>query len=237
MNQIVCEKRSYGSRALQHAHDYNQLILPLTGSLHLKLNKEERSLSKDQFCFLSSGLEHGFRAEGANQFAVLDIPKWMVPVDGHSSSYRIDQAMDARWDAVRSLVLAEISTGRKGKLSALVDYIWSMMETESELKSITYMKENLSEPITMKELAMVENYHPSYFPEWFHRKTGLAPRDYLQRLRLQRAKELLEETNDSLLQIALAVGYEKQSSLTRLFKRLEGVSPRAYRKRIRNSAK
>jgi len=238
MHDLVLEKRSYGENAIQHAHSFSQLILPMTGSLELQLKGESISLSRDKFCFLPSGFTHGFHADGANQFLVLDIPQSITKQTGkRMSDYRIDQAMDARWEAVRSLVLSEIENGGKGNLKALLSYIWSMMEMEKELASVSYMKENLSRSITVKELATIENYNPSYFSEWFRKRTGQTPLVFLQRLRLEKAKELLERTNDSLLQIALAVGYEQQSSLTRLFMRFEGCSPRAYRVMSRNSDK
>lgn len=52
---------------------------------------------------------------------------------------------------------------------------------------------------------------------------------YIQKLRLQEAKQLLRETNYSMLAIAQQVGYEHQASLTRIFKQFEGMTPYAYR--------
>jgi len=238
MEKLICEKRSYGAQAIHHAHAYHQLILPLTGRLNLELEKQEIKLSNDRFCFLPSDYIHGFSAKGDNQFVVMDIPERLsCKNNGLLRSYKIDQAMDTRWDAIRSLLVAEIDQGKTGDLHALLNYIWSMMDREIELESVSFMKKNISKPITMKDLALLENYHPAYFAEWFYGKMGKTPQAFFRKLKVERAKELMEKTNDNLLQIALAVGYGQQSSLTRLFIREEGMSPSEYRKQIRNSAK
>ena len=70
----------------------------------------------------------------------------------------------------------------------------------------------------------------------FRRATGYAPSQYLQAIRLERARELLETTNDSLQRITDRVGYEDVSSFRRLFKQSTGLSPAEYRKRFRHSS-
>jgi AraC-like DNA-binding protein len=59
---------------------------------------------------------------------------------------------------------------------------------------------------------------------------GVSVQLYLQKLRLQEAKQLLRETNYNILAIAQQIGYEHQASLTRIFKQFEGITPRDYRK-------
>lgn len=67
----------------------------------------------------------------------------------------------------------------------------------------------------------------------FHRRftqaMGVAPLEYVQRLRVEQAKRRLERTSDAVKEIAWQVGYEDPSAFRRLFKRLAGVSPGKYR--------
>jgi len=71
------------------------------------------------------------------------------------------------------------------------------------------------------------------FKRRFTLATGLAPIDYVQRLRVEDAKRRLERTEDPIDEISWRVGYEDPAFFRRLFKRTTGMTPGAYRKRFR----
>lgn len=66
----------------------------------------------------------------------------------------------------------------------------------------------------------------------FRAATGYTPIDYVQTLRVEEAKQLLETETSSVEDIAFEVGYEDPNSFRRLFKRLVGVTPARYRERF-----
>ncbi|HSH42860.1 MAG TPA: helix-turn-helix domain-containing protein [Arenicellales bacterium] len=70
------------------------------------------------------------------------------------------------------------------------------------------------------------------FKRRFRAATGYTPIEYVQTLRIEEAKHLLETTGMSTDEIGAAVGYQDPSSFRRLFKRLTGVSPARYRQRF-----
>ena len=61
--------------------------------------------------------------------------------------------------------------------------------------------------------------------------------EYIKNLRIKKAKELMTETDLSILEIAQRVGYEHNSSFTRVFKEIEGISPAQFRKESKNMLK
>ena len=63
----------------------------------------------------------------------------------------------------------------------------------------------------------------------------LSPVEYIQKLRIEQVKELLRDTDLSIMQIAYEVGYNHNSSLTRLFKLHENITPANYRINIRKT--
>jgi transcriptional regulator GlxA family with amidase domain len=71
------------------------------------------------------------------------------------------------------------------------------------------------------------------FKRRFTTATGLSPIDYVQRLRVEDAKRRLERTDDSVDEISWRVGYEEAAFFRRLFRRITGMAPGAYRKRFR----
>jgi transcriptional regulator GlxA family with amidase domain len=74
---------------------------------------------------------------------------------------------------------------------------------------------------------------PSTFKRRFKAATGHTPIAYAQRIRVERAKRLLETSDEPIERISWAVGYEDPASFRRLFKRLTGLAPGAYRQRFR----
>ena len=79
---------------------------------------------------------------------------------------------------------------------------------------------------------IAENFAVAAPVEEMVRWSGLTPIAYVQRIRVERAKRLLETTDGSIEEISWAVGYEDPASFQRLFKRLTGLTPGAYRQRF-----
>ncbi len=66
----------------------------------------------------------------------------------------------------------------------------------------------------------------------FRAATGYSPMEYVQTLRIEEAKQMLEATTDSIEAIAIEVGYEDPNFFRRLFKRKVGITPARYRQRF-----
>ena len=97
---------------------------------------------------------------------------------------------------------------------------------------IDYIQQNYTEDIRLDELA--DKYHtsPPYLSRILKQSLGMTFVDYVSRLRVQRAKELLEKTDKSVTEIAQLSGFVNPSGFTRVFKASIGVSPSQYRKTI-----
>jgi transcriptional regulator GlxA family with amidase domain len=95
-----------------------------------------------------------------------------------------------------------------------------------------WLEEHFREPVSVSALAAVAGLGERTFLRRFRSATGEAPLAYLQQLRIDSARTLLETTEKSVDQITWDIGYENSSSFRRLFKRVAGMSPQAYRKRF-----
>lgn len=73
---------------------------------------------------------------------------------------------------------------------------------------------------------------PRTFKRRFKLATDQPPIAYVQRIRVERAKRLLETSDEGIERISWTVGYEDPASFRRLFKRLTGLTPAAYRQRF-----
>jgi AraC-like DNA-binding protein len=92
-----------------------------------------------------------------------------------------------------------------------------------------YIEEHLTENIELETLAVIAGLSKWHFARAFKQSVGTPPHCYLIQRRLQRAQELLAETDLSLAQIALQSGFSDQSHFSRRFRLFFGATPRSFR--------
>ncbi len=95
----------------------------------------------------------------------------------------------------------------------------------------TLLTERMVEGITLNEVAHVLGQSPTAITHRLQRKFGMSYSDYLARLRVDKAKELLRRTKLTATEIGKRVGIRDQSNFSKTFRRCEGMSPGEYRRR------
>jgi AraC-like DNA-binding protein len=93
---------------------------------------------------------------------------------------------------------------------------------------LEYMREHLSEPLTVADLAEFVSLSPSAFAHMFRDITGRSPYQFLKEMRLERARELLVDGNLTVARVSKEVGYASVSHFIAEFRGRFGVTPRAY---------
>lgn len=235
LNNIKCERRIYDYKSNTHAHEYAQLILPIQGKLYIETNCKQLTLGNEQLVFLPPDCRHTFRADKSNEFLVLDIANNMLnKYDMENMVGGMEVSFDDKWKAIKYLLLNEAENKqRSSAINDLFLYCYHFIADESISDSIKYINEHFTEDIDIKMLANIEHYNVSYYSEWFKNRMKVSPVDYIQNLRIKKAKELLINTNLPILQISQMIGYEHNSSFTRVFKSLEGIRPAEFRRKIK----
>lgn len=97
-------------------------------------------------------------------------------------------------------------------------------------RSIRYIHTHLRYELTVEVLAGMEFLGVSRYRELFRAETGTSPSEYVARLRTERAKYLLSQTDMTISEVAEAVGYENRHYFQTAFKTRTGITPGAYRK-------
>ncbi|WP_425405706.1 GlxA family transcriptional regulator [Hwanghaeella sp.] len=100
------------------------------------------------------------------------------------------------------------------------------------LKSQHHLQASVTEPHSVKELAAGVGLTERTFLRRFARATGHRPTEYLQQLRIAKARETLELTNRSVDRIAWQVGYQDTAAFRKVFQKYTGISPHLYRQRF-----
>jgi transcriptional regulator GlxA family with amidase domain len=96
---------------------------------------------------------------------------------------------------------------------------------------VAYIEAHLESTVRVKDLAEVTCLSASHFSRAFKQSVGQAPMTYVIRQRIRLAQQMLLTTEESMSQIALACGMCDQAHLTRVFRRVVGDSPMAWRRR------
>lgn len=110
----------------------------------------------------------------------------------------------------------------------MFDYIPSR-GNEIIKRAIRYISGNYSQNLTLEDLAEHVNLNPSYFSSLFKQSTGSSFREYLNMVRIEESKRLLANTDYSIIDISLAVGFEDQSYFSKVFKKYTGLTPKQFR--------
>lgn len=92
-----------------------------------------------------------------------------------------------------------------------------------------FLRENMAYDFSMDELAAAFNYTPKYLGHMFRLRTGQTIKNYSNRLRISRAKQLLTETDMPIESIALQVGFNSVNYFDRVFRKVTGLAPQSYR--------
>lgn len=95
---------------------------------------------------------------------------------------------------------------------------------------LSHVQENYARPIPIKEVADICFYSESHFMKFFKDCMGVSFTHYLNDYRLQAAAKLLGESDDTILEVASAAGFENLSYFNRAFKKKYGMTPGQYRK-------
>ena len=91
---------------------------------------------------------------------------------------------------------------------------------------------NYNQDISLKKMAEAVGINPFYLSHLFRTEMGISFLEYLTSVRLSIAKKLLKQTNLSIMQICLEVGYQDPSHFAKIFKKKEGIRPTEYRKKL-----
>lgn len=98
---------------------------------------------------------------------------------------------------------------------------------------MSYIETNLQNEITIGKLAGIMHFHPNYFIRFFKEMIGMPPIEYINNMRIEQAKKLLQTMDTPIREIACEVGFNTSYYFTRIFKKKIGFTPSGYRLMLR----
>ena len=212
-----------------HSHPYAHILLSPYAPLNLKVGEKAYVIDAQRLGLILSGVQH--QCACAANIISINIPQNMIKKSDLALFERnVTFPIVGMLVPLIELIKSEIARNPDSdSLRYLYYYLYDKLLEANVPKSQQYIHEHFAEPITIVELAQLENYNVSYYTDWFKRKFGVSPSSYLRNFRIEKARELLLTTHYRLIEIAMQVGYNSNAAFTRAFKEATGMSPIAYR--------
>lgn len=234
-----------------HVHPHHQLTL--IGSGHCRVMVKDTWFdARSGHCFyIPAGTRHGFEVEKSGddfraiqfRFQVPDeaLPHLQIPprVDLRHHDAIVALAEDAR-NNMESRNSVDLMLGHLQVMSLLLELSRGFGEKHESNgaggrtgmeKALALIHSRFADSITVSMLASASGLSGSQFSRLFSQALGVAPMAYLRDVRLNRARELLESSAQTINDIATAVGYASHHYFSRDFRANVGLSPTEFRNR------
>lgn len=243
-------ERSYDAARRMERHDFLQVVLPVAGVMEMIVGGETGRVTGSRCAVVPPWCDHRFAAQGDNRFLVLDFRDSLATAAG-SITDRPFRQLNARGTALLSLLRVEAASstlaepmaadalGRYARLALGLDE--PMLPERSAPGSAgheiahrvrAFLDAAWDQPVTLPEVAAAACCSPAHATRCFRAEFAIGPVAYLQRLRIDRARDLLRTTDLTAGEIAARVGFVSQPWFTRLFAREVGMTPTSFRRTI-----
>ncbi len=225
--------------ATEHSHGEDEIILNLCGTGHNIVNGQEIPFYPGSILFVPAGCVHFKTADErfqdifirAQDLAVGTEPVSMEDDEMHSIRGLMEILHYRYYLNDRVLTAASRSI-----LSAVIGLIRERAPLGAKDRTAAYLQceiiRRFTDPdFSLEELMRGLPYCVDYTRRIFREAYGVNPKEYVTKLRLERAAELLKEGNISVSDAALASGYYDASYFSRVFRSANGMTPEEYRRR------
>lgn len=129
-------------------------------------------------------------------------------------------------------LLKKLLALKQQKQEAVLVEEQEMYEDPLIIKAKEYVEQHYHGKILLHDVAKNVGLSPTYFSKFFKQKTKVNFSNYLNQIRIQKAKEYMREPSLSLNEISYKVGYEDLSYFSIVFQRYEGITPTGYRRQL-----
>lgn len=144
-----------------------------------------------------------------------------------------DLGADFANSVARELVIYHRRTGGQSQISTLLELT---PKSDRIQAALTYARDNLHKPLTVPDLADAARLSPRQFSRAFHAETGQSPAKAIETLRVEGARNLMEQSRHSIDEVARQTGFSDRDHMRRAFVRAFGQPPQAMRRTARLEA-
>ena len=202
-----------------HWHSYFEITWVLEGKGNYFVNGQEYTMEKDDIIIFNNVEPHGWKLLGGNMKLLVMIfspefvaekislfdAEYLKPFVERGSNFKNRVGHE---ETVNTEILKE----KKNAMKRLE-------------QAFTYINDHYCEKITLEEVAASVYMSSNYFSSYFRRVANISFSDYVTRLRVNRAREMLRENGANVTEIAMECGFNNISNFYRLYKKHMGKTP------------
>ncbi|WP_019616073.1 helix-turn-helix transcriptional regulator [Psychromonas ossibalaenae] len=226
--------RSYTSQIRSHFHGYHQLVLPLHGSIEIKVGDYTGIVSLGDCVIIKAGQRHDFRANEAARFIVADMGDLPDNIINYTATkFPINAPLLAYIHFIEKQLEYQVHQSLESMSFDLFYQLLKQQEFSLKIdhrieRVIEMINEDLSQAYYIKMLARTACLSTTQYKKVFKKCMGTSTQKYITQLRMEKAKALLAHTDLPVRIVAEQVGYNDLSAFSRRFSSYFGQSPKAF---------
>lgn len=251
-------KAQYHYRKRELAIRENVFIYCIDGKGAYSLNGKKYQVSKDQYFILPAGVAHEYAANELDPWSIywIHFRGTLAPFYVANCQVPLDIKPDKESRISNRLSLFEEIFTTLNQSFAIENIRYAMATFQHYLSSLRYVqqfraavysqknddivniaihyfKENIERRISLNDVCEFVGLSPSRLSSLFKQRIGYSPLNYFILLKIKKACELLDATDLKINQISLKLGFSDQYYFSRQFSNIMGVSPKAFRFRVK----
>lgn len=240
-----------------HSHNFCEILFVVSGSGEATIDQKKYPFIKGNIIVYNNGVPHQEEIE-SEEISLLFFALQNVSIPGMPEGCIVPAGespviSSAEYDEMMKILLSQMVKNLEEKpdyyqevtnsmAGIIFLYLLRMYRIPSRVftgqsvgeEAKRYIEENYTEDIKIDDLAYIFRFSKFYLTHAFKEEVGMPPIKYLTNVRIQEAKKLLGNTEDTINEIALKVGYPDAQCFARVFRNIENMTPTQYRKNIQN---
>ena len=228
----------------EHLHQFAELVIPLEGELEITVEQRTEALKPGDAAFVFPFQPHSYRSQAMNKIAIFVFSPYMIPdffakTEKTVGTRAVFTPKASTLDMFRDRIFAkndmELFDIKGCIYLVLSDFLEEVELCVSSAKNeiatgvVSYIREHLTEEITLPAIAKALGYNPNYLSKCISDifETNLCT--LIANIRVDKARCLLFETDKTGLEICYDCGFGSERSFHRQFKTITGRTPKEYR--------
>ena len=255
--RINCGHKTEKHDSGNHIHQYFELELVLDGEIEITVSGKKHIARAGDIAIIPPFKVHSFYTPEQVEMRIMTMPTMFLPETVEFDELFADRdkfvfkASDALWAYLVATGFHTMRTKRSISLPDELPFLHRFRATVhlilAEFLSVTearpmaasentlarillYVSSHYTEDITLASIGEALGYNPKYVSACFSMIEGVSFRDFLNSLRIEKAKGLLRSSDSTVLAIALECGFKNESTFHRVFLDVTGTTPAKYKK-------
>ena len=235
-----------------HIHQFAELVIPLENELEIMVEDKTEVLKPGNAGFVFPFQPHSYKSNKVNKIAIFVFSPYMMPdffarTNKQVGTRAVFTPKNSTLDMFRDRIFGkddmELFDIKGCMYLILNDFLDSTELCDSPAKNeiavaiVSYIRENLTEELTLTGLAKSLGYNPNYLSGCISELFGTNLSTLIANIRVDKARYLLFETDKTGLEICYECGFGSERSFHRQFKAVTGRTPKEYRSSFKSRGK